>query len=197
MLSRRKRIAVCILAAVTAATAGVVFMSRSQPTCDSHTITYWIALLESRDADERAHAFAAIETIGTNGLPIILHFLGTRDSALKFRLLGLVERAPLLHLRFASATDIRQKAGVALILSGHESMRAGIPDLARLSRDSDLRVRLRAVEMLSVFPHNDAAPLPALEAARNDPDPRVRATARETVQSRRAVDREVRQARGL
>jgi HEAT repeat protein len=196
MLSRRKRITICTLAAVVAAIAGVVLRSPSQPTCDGHTITHWIAVLDSRDADQKAHAFAAIEKIGTNALPTILHLLGTRDSGLKFRIRGLVERVPLLHLRFASAADVRLKAWMALAISGQESIRASIPELAGLLRDPDPGVRLRAVEMLSVLPFNDTAPLPALEAAQNDPAPQVRATAGQSVQSRRAVNRVVQQARG-
>jgi len=196
MPTRRKDITICILAA-TAALAVIVFTSASQPSCDGHTITHWIAVLDNRDSDERAHAFAAIEKIGTNALPTILHLLGTRDSALKFRLHSLVERLPLLHLRFASAADARQKAGMALAVSGQESIRASIPALSNLSRDPDPGVRLRAVEMLSLLPFNETAPLPALEAARTDPDPLVRATAREAVQSRKAVNKAVQQARGL
>ncbi len=113
MLSRRKRITICILASSVAALAALVLTSPSQPSCDGHTITYWIAFLQSRDSDQTAHAFAAVEKIGTNGLPTILHLLGTRDSALKFRIRSLVEHVPFIRLRFASAADVRQKAGVA------------------------------------------------------------------------------------
>jgi hypothetical protein len=197
MLSRPKYITICILAAATAALAAVVFASPSQPTCDGHTITYWMGVLDNRNPDERAHAYAAIEKLGTNALPTILHLLGTRDSALKFRLRSLTERVPLLHLRFTSAADIRQKAGMALAISGQESIRASIPALADLSRDLDPGIRLRAVEMLSLLPFDETAPLPAVEAAQNDPDSRVRATAGEAVRSRKAVTRAVQQARGL
>jgi HEAT repeat protein len=193
----RKYIAICILAAAAAVLAAVALVSPAQPTCDGHTITHWIAALDSRDSDERVHAFAAIEKIGTNAPPTILRFLGTRDSALKFRLHSLLDRVPLFHLRLTSAADIRQKAGMALSISGQGSIRASIPALASLSRDLDPGVRLRAVEMLSLLPFDETAPLPALEAAQNDPDPRVRATVGEAVQSRKAVYRAVQQARGL
>jgi hypothetical protein len=60
---------------------------------------------------------------------------------------------------------------MALAISGQESIRASIPAIAELSRVPDPGVRLRAVEMLSVLPLNETAPLPALEAAQTDPDP--------------------------
>ncbi|MEI6392580.1 MAG: HEAT repeat domain-containing protein [Verrucomicrobiota bacterium] len=168
-----------------------------EPTSDGRTLTQWMAKLGSADGDENAHAFAAIERIGTNGVPFILPRLGARDSALQFQLLALVQRAPFLDLRFSTPSERRQKATVALILAGEEAMRKSMPDLIRLSRDKDSGVRLTAVELLSTFPFNDSDPLPALRAAQADPDARVRATAQQTAGSRNAVGQEVQRLRDL
>ena len=78
-----------------------------------------------------------------------------------------------------------------------ESMGMSIPDLMRFSRDKDPGVRLAAVELLSGFPFNETALLPALESAQLDADARVRGAAVQAVQSRKAVDREVQRRRKL
>ena len=88
-------------------------------------------------------------------------------------------------------------AALGTLDADEESMGMSIPDLMRFSRDKDPGVRLTAVEVLSGFPFNETAPLPALESAQLDPDARVRAAAVQAVQSRKAVDREVQRLRKL
>ncbi len=193
----RNLLILCMCAAVLVSGAAWLVTPSRQPACDGRSLTEWMAALGSSDTDEEPHAFAAIEAIGTNALPVIVPLLDTRDSAIQFRLLRLVQRAPFFHLQYTTAAEIRQKAKTALLLAGEESMRASIQDLIRLSRDKDPGVRLTAVELLSTFTWNETAPLPALEAAQADPDPRVRATAMQTVQWRRAIDRAVRRRREL
>ena len=189
---------VVLLVALVGVIAWQVLRLRSaEPTWDGRSLKRWIAALGNSDADEEAHAFAAIEAIGTNGLPIIIRLLGTRDSASGLQLLRLVQHVPLVHLQFSTPSERRQKAKVALFLAGGESMRTSIPDLMRLARDSDPGVRLTAVEALSAFPCNETSALAALETAQADTDSRVRTSAQQAVQSRKAVDREVQRLREL
>jgi hypothetical protein len=197
----RKRVYIA-LAVVLVILAGVIAwqvlrLRSTVPTWDGRSLTHWITALGNSDDDEEARAFAAIEAIGTNGLPVIIRLLGTRDSALGFQFLRLVERVPLLHLQFTTPSERRQKAKMALFLAGGESMRASIPDLMRLARDSDPGVRLTAVEALSAFPSNETSALAALETAQADTDSRVRTAAQQAVQSQKTVDREVQRLRKL
>ena len=185
MFRGRRHIIICI-AAILFAVAWLAKQPR-EPMCDGRSLTQWMEALGSANEDAEAHAFAAIERIGTNGLPFILPRLATRDSAWQFQVLALVQRAPFLQIHFTAPNERRQQAKIALILSGGESMQASISDLGRLSRDKDPGVRLTAVELLSGFPVNDTSPLSALKAAQADPDPRVRAAAVEAVGLRRAV----------
>jgi hypothetical protein len=154
-----------------------------------------MSALGSSDSDEEAHAFAAIEAIGTNGLPTITRFLAKTD--LKLRCLALLDRVPFLRLRVTTATEWRQKAKVALILSGAESQHASIPTLASLSRHSNPAVRLTAVDALSKFMFTEPACLPPLEAAQSDVDVKVRATAQEAVQRLRGVSNAVERLREM
>ena len=151
-----------------AALAALVLTSPSQPSCDGHTITYWIAFLQSRDSDQTAHAFAAVEKIGTNGLPTILHLLGTRDSARRVphSLPGRARPVDPSSVCFR-CRRAAEATGVALAISGQESIRASVPTLADLSRDPDPGVRLRAVEMLSGLP--STKPRPFLPWRRHKP----------------------------
>jgi HEAT repeat protein len=185
--------------AVAAVLLGFVCMitPQGEPTCDGRRVTHWMAALGSSDQDREAHAFAAIQALSTNSLPIVIPWLGSRDTLLQSRFLPLVERVPFLRFLFSGPSERRQKAKIALVLAGEESMRASVPDLVRLSRDRDPGVRLAAVEALSAFPFNDTAPLPALRAAQADPDSRVRSTAQQAVGARRAVEQEVERLRGF
>ena len=195
MLRYRKHILVRIAVAVLLLGFVWGITDPGEPTCDGRSLSQWMAGIGSADQDEEAHAFAAIEKIGTNGVRFILPRLGTRDSALRFQILAFIQRAPFLRIHFTTPKQRRQQAKLALILAGEESMRGSISDLIRLSRDKDPGVRLTAVEVLSAFPYNDTTPLPALRAAQADPDARVSAAAQEAVGSRAAVDREVQRLR--
>jgi HEAT repeat protein len=113
------------------------------------------------------------------------------------QLLRLGRNIPFLHLPFTTPAERRQKGKMALVLAGEESMKASIPELVRLSHDTDAGVRLTAIEALSGFASNETNNLPALEAAQADPDFRVRAAALQAVQLRRAVEREVERLRNL
>jgi hypothetical protein len=185
------------IAAMILLVAAWLIAPTGEPMCDGRRLTQWMAALGSADQDEEAHAFAAIETIGTNGLQIILPRLGTRDSAWRFQVLTFIQRAPLLHIHFTTPSELRQRAKMALMLAGEESMRASIPELVRLSGAKDPGVRLTAVELLSAFPINDPAPLAALKGAEADADPRVRAAAQQALGIRRAVEQEARRLRQL
>jgi hypothetical protein len=195
MVTKRKRV---ILAGVGVAVVTALlwhFSRPSQPTHDSRTLTQWMSALGSSDSDEEAHAFAAIEAIGTNGLPTITRFLTKADSPLRLRCLALLDHVPFLRLHFTTAAEWRQKAKVALILSGAESQRASIPALASLSRHANPAVRLTAVDALSQFMFTEPACLPPLEAAQSDIDAQVRATAQEAVQRVRGVSNAVERLR--
>jgi HEAT repeats len=196
-MRKRPRILLLLL---LVGTAGVVvwrLTPPAEPTCDGRSLTRWMAALGSPDMDEEAHAFAAIQSIGTNGLSVILPLLGKRDSALQSRLSQLTQYVPRLHSHFVAPAERRRKAKLALFLCGEESLRRSVLGLIRLSRDSDPGVRLTAIEILSAFPIGDSAPLPALEAAQTDTDSQVRAAALQAVQQRRAIEHEVQRLRKL
>jgi hypothetical protein len=197
MHSHPRRIVICGVVATVLLGFGWIVLFPEEPKCDGRSLTYWIGALGASDADEEAHAFAAIEAIGTNGLASIIYSLGTRDSALQFQFLRLAQRIPFVHPHFTTPHVRRQKAKEALFLCGEDSLRASISDLVRLSCDKDPGVRLTAVEALSAFPFNEITPMPALRAAEQDPDSQVRAAARQAVASRRAVEKEVQRLREL
>jgi HEAT repeat protein len=168
MLTKQQSIAAIAvgLAAICAALWEV--MRPVEPSYDGRTLTQWMGVLGSSDSDEEAHAFAAIEAIGTNGLPIIIEFLGRKDSA-----------------------EWHQRAKLALILAGAEAEHASIPALVRLSQHSDPDVRLKAVELLSGVVSSEPAALPALEACQSDAYPKVRAAAQQAIGTYKAVEKAV------
>ena len=90
--------------AVAAVLLGFVWMitPQGEPTCDGRRLTHWMAALGSSDEDKEAHAFAAIEALGTNSLPIVIRWLGSRDTLLQSRFLPSVERVPFLRCLFSA-----------------------------------------------------------------------------------------------
>jgi len=144
MLTKQIRRTLVGIGVLTLAAVAWQFMRPSQPTYDGRTLMHWIAVLGSSDADDEAHAFAAIQTMGTNALPTILRLLEGRDSTW------------------------RQKAKLALFLVGEEPQVKSIPALVRLSRAADAGVRLTAVECLSQLMFNQPEVLSALQVAQND-----------------------------
>ena len=93
-----------------------------------------------------------------------------RDSSLSQRCAQFVQRIPLLRLRLTTAAEWRQRAKVALILSGEEAQQRSISALIRLSRDTDAGVRLTAIEALSQFIFTDPSSVQPLEVAQLDSD---------------------------
>ena len=162
MVTKRKRVVLASVGVAVFTALAWHFSRPSQPAHDGRTLTEWMSALGSSDSDEEAHAFAAIEAIGTNGLPTISRFLAKTDSSLKLRCLALLDRVPFLRLRVTTAAEWRQKAKVALILSGAESQHASIPTLVSLSRHPNPAVRLTAVDALSEFIFTEPACLPPL-----------------------------------
>ena len=164
MLTKQQSTAAIVVGLAAVCVALWAVMRPVEPSCDGRTLTQWMAVLGSSDSDEEAHAFAAIEAIGTNGLPIIIELLGRKDSA-----------------------EWRQRAKLAIILAGAEAQHASIPSLVRFSQHSDPDVRLKAVELLSGVISSEPAALPALEARQADADPNVQAAARQAVGTYKAV----------
>ncbi len=197
MTSSAKRVTVAIAAFIAVLSLVWIAAPSGEPVCDGHALTHWMRAIDSSNQDEEAHAFAAIAAIGTNGLPVIISRLGTRDSWLQLQSLRLVQLVPFLRDHFTGPSEWRHKARRALQLAGEEAMRVSIPDLTRLSADKDPGVRLSAVEALSAFTLNDTAPVAALKAAQADPDSRVSAAARQVVDMRRAREQGVERLREL
>ena len=195
-LRKRKRKILLAVGVLIVAAAAWLLVPSSQPTYDGKTLTHWMAALGSADGDEEAHAFAAIQAIGTNALPTISRLLESSDSTFKLRCLHLAERIPFLGLRFQTAAEQRQQAKVALILAGSESQRMSVPTLARLSRAADAGVRITAVECLSQLLFTEREVISSLEAAQGDPDPRVSTVARDAVRRSRGVGDAVQRLQG-
>lgn len=196
MPTKRKRRTLIAIGIIAFTALAWLFMRPSQPTYDGETLTHWIAVLGSSDTDEEAHAFAAIQAIGTNGLPTILRLLESGDSGMKFRCLRLIGHVPFLNLRFDTAAEKRQKGKLALILAGEEAQHSSIPALAHLSRAADAGVRLTAVDCLSQFMFNEPEVLSALEAAQSDADAQVSTKARDAVRRHQGVGDAVQRLQG-
>ncbi len=159
----------------------------AQPEFDGKSLTHWIEKIGSSDIDEEAHAFAVIQSIGTNALPTIFQLLEKTDSAPKRWFLQFVGSIPVFQFSFKTAEEWRQAAKTALILTGEESRRMSIPVLVRLSKSSDSGVRMTAVDCLSQMMFTEPEILPVLKRAENDADVQVRTAAQNAMRRYRGV----------
>ena len=90
-----KRRALRVVAAVGCAFIIWLFARPPEPTYDNRRLSEWMTALGGSDSDEEAHAFAAIQAMGTNALPGVLRLLAMRDSSLSQRCAQFVQRIPL------------------------------------------------------------------------------------------------------
>jgi HEAT repeat protein len=90
----------------------------------------WLLALGGKDLDKGNQALDALRAIGTNGLPVMIEMLQTRDSPLKTSFIQLVEKQRFVNIHVARDS---QRRGAAL--RGFQIMGAqAAPAIASLSR---------------------------------------------------------------
>jgi HEAT repeat protein len=84
----------------------------------------------------RSDAKEAIRNIGTNAIPVLLGRLEAKDSSLKLKLIGLVQRPHWIKINYVTVPQRNKEARDAFFVLGASASNA-VPELVRIYRRSD------------------------------------------------------------
>jgi HEAT repeat protein len=143
------------------------YQGKSLTTWLDQDAKYLLAEQKSSDRVKRDQAEAAIRHIGTNALPTLLSMVRARDSALKKRLIALVNKQSVIRFHFRRAEYCHAKATYGFGALG-PAARPAVPALIRLLHDQDKEVRAAAAQCLSLIGADARDAVPALIRALNE-----------------------------
>src|SRR4051812_24256054 len=124
----KKRHRILLAIAVFAVLGGIALaaLSAREPAYQGRRLSAWLGDFNVETPEVRQKAREAVRHIGTNGLPLVVEFLGSKDSPLKLRVMGWAKRQSLVQFHFTLAQDRRRMALNACDALG-SSARPAIP----------------------------------------------------------------------
>jgi hypothetical protein len=140
----RKRFQIILTLVVIALLAALAWQVQRphQPVYQGKTLSTWLdqysnpTPLKSRDA-----AQTAIQTIGTNAIPILLKMIRTHDFPLERNLIKLVRKQSLIPIRWRTGDECRAQAclGFRILNLNAKSAAAELTELAIAAPDPAIR----------------------------------------------------------
>jgi len=129
---------------------------------------------------------AALDAIGTNAFPHLMNWLTARESPLKERVNGLLNRQCWIQFRFASASEWQCLAerGFQYFAKDARSLQ---PALIDLTKNRNREIRLVAYEAFFFTRPEDEVFLPVCRRAVKEADPQGQAMARQWFEERFGV----------
>lgn len=175
----RGRVRLFAAAGATLAAFGMVLLSawQSEPRHGGKTLTEWaVQLTENigRYGPAQDEARTAIRSIGTNGIPVLIRLVRTKDSKIQRMLWSIVPR-PLHHfLPKNNATD-RRKIGVDGLVALNTNAAGVVLELIQIAKNHpDDDGRYRAVCALSNMGIASQSAVPFLIQCLTNRDARIR-----------------------
>ena len=98
-MKKSRKIWLTILAFVLLAGVSFFALRPREPTYHGRTLHSWLTEFEGGYESTNTNAIAAIQAIGTNGLPILLAELKYQEPAWLKRLSALADKVPIIDLR--------------------------------------------------------------------------------------------------
>src|SRR5262245_6451259 len=180
-MKKRQVIALCILVALAIVVATCA-LRRHEPVYQGKVLSVWLreASTGTWPRPTPVPADEAIRQIGTNGFPIIVQLLRSRDSVLKSRLLTLYYKQSLIQIPVPTQTARHSCAFAACWAFGSQA-KPLIPEVAKALAHMDPYYRPAFDNWLqSLGPDADAA-VPALITILNDRSNPTRCVAAQTL----------------
>src|SRR6185503_8508223 len=132
---RRSLVAVGVTLVVAAAAVIGLTSGPDNPEYNGKNLSTWLdelsALGHPKDTDPTTEQAKAIRAIGTNGIPWLLHDLGTKGNELYWRCNQVLKKQGIIKYRFPEAHDRLRRACLGFHALG-ESAASAIPDLLKL-----------------------------------------------------------------
>jgi hypothetical protein len=150
-----------------------------RPVYHGKPLTLWLQTYTSsaRGSPEWKEADEAVRHIGTNALPVLLHLIHAKDSALKLRLVALARKQQLIKIHFVPAAQRNIQASMAFIVLG-DTAKGAVPALVKMFDESLSADSLSATEDALTWIGPAAKPaIPVLLRTATNANSRVRANA--------------------
>ena len=162
-MRKRAKIALTVLAV---ALVGVIVRrvgQTTEPVYQGKLLSEWLKYLPPTPATQgtqhQLQARKAVRQIGTNAIPALLRMLQAEDSALKVKLLDLLQRQRVLKVEFTPAEEWNQAASYGFAELGTNAQGA-VPALRDILDEKQSSLTLRAIGALISIgpPARDAVP---------------------------------------
>lgn len=143
------------------------------------SLALWLQTYTSstRGSPEWKAADEAVRHTGTNAIPVLLHLIQQKDSALKLRLVALAQMQPLIKFHFLPAAQRNIQASRAFIVLG-DTAKGAVPALVKMFDESLSADSLSAIEDALGWIGPTAKPaIPVLLRTSTNSNARVRANA--------------------
>ena len=149
-------------------------LRQREPVYQGKCLSSWLADLDLGSSCSPESATLAVRTIGTNGLPVLVTMVTTRDPLWKRGLITFNARQSVIQLRISEANVVRHRA-----VQGYGALGAAAKDaVAALIQimDTEVSVEVRedvAAALGAIGPEAKSA-IPVLLKATRDPNPELR-----------------------
>lgn len=156
-------------------------MQPDEPIYNGKTLSVWAYRYSTNNWSTPNHeweteAQSAIQHIGTNGIPILLRMLSTRESPLRVKLLARIPQPWLARIHLPGLVEYRQQldqrrtAGAYGFTALGVQAKSALPALKTLLEDKDERVRYLAFFTLRCLGPVAKEALPLMIAHLDDPE---------------------------
>jgi HEAT repeat protein len=124
----------------------LIVLRPSEPSYHGKSARAWVlryveSVEDSRSADE---AVEAIRSIGTNGIPAYLKWVGSKDSPLKERIINLSRKQKIRDLGWLTAGELRILGRFGFVILGSNAVSAVPPLITLLASGEDQDIRAEA-----------------------------------------------------
>ncbi len=184
-VKRVKTAFVVLLAALAGVIGWQVAKVNDEPAYRGKRLTAWLTEIRTENVSpetgqrEPCEADEAIRELGTNGIPTMLRLLRVRDSALKVKLMALLDRQNVVQVEFTPAEDWNLAAMLGL-LEIRSNAQSAIPGLIAIIdenvSESSFRNAVNALEAIPCRPLQKGY-VPALKRWLTNADPPLRSYA--------------------
>ena len=187
MAKKRRILIAALLAVVLGGFAWIVLRQyQSEPVYGGKPLSVWLGGYYINNVGVFPKADEAVQHIGTNAIPTLLHFLRARDSNLKLKFIALAQRLHVININFVPAYSRNYAAMKAFRVLGADA-RDAVPALVKIleqniSEESQYQTALALGSIGS--PAKKAVPaLLRLAADTNNPSRRPAASALAKIQA--------------
>jgi hypothetical protein len=176
-MAKRGRVLIAVAAVVLlAALAWFLFhASAPEPVYRGQPLSHW--LIQNDPANNlaaRNEALSALDHIGTNAIPTLLHMMRAYDSPSKAEALNWAEQHPVPGIDYTSADDIHDRAQRGFSVLGYRAAGA-VPELIKiLDQSASWQTKYRTAEELGYAGPGARAAVPSLLRAATNTNGYVR-----------------------